>query len=67
MRVEGILRGRGGVRERPIDALRAIVVIEEVHKSDNFFVGQVQQPNLDRLCLHAQRNALLLLLNFDHG
>ena len=66
VRVKSILRERGSVRDGPIPVLRSVVFVEEVHKSDDFLVGQVQQSNLDGVSLHAQRNVVFLFLRFHH-
>ena len=66
VRVKSILGGRGSVRDGPIHVLRSVVFVEEVHKSDDFFVVQVEQSNLNRVSLHAQRNVVFLFFSFHH-
>ncbi len=67
--VQGILRRRESKRQWrqwPVYVLRTIVIVKETHESDDFFIGQVKQLNVNRICLNTLWNIAFLFLNFNY-
>jgi hypothetical protein len=56
----------GWLRTHPIDVLRSVILIEEVHKPNDFLIGKVKEADLHSVSLHALADLIFLILNLHH-